>query len=53
MIVVALSVIATGIFLIGLGVWVLLHLPDFPSKMDETGHRYRVKECTMARCVEV
>jgi len=51
MIVVALSVIATGIFLIGLGVWILVNLPDFPTRMDETGKRWKAQECTFTKCV--
>lgn len=50
MIIVALSVIAIGIYLIGLGVWILFNLPDFESKVDERG-RYKAQECTFTKCV--
>lgn len=46
MIIVALSVIATGIFLIGLGVWIIFHLPD-PTPRD-----WNAKVCTLSRCVK-
>lgn len=53
MIAIAVSVIAIGIYLIGLGVWILFNLPEPKSRMDESGHRYKVQECTITRCVEV
>lgn len=45
MMIVAFSVIATGLFLIGLGVWILFHLPD-PEPRD-----WHAKECNLIRCV--